>query len=225
MLLKSSILLLCLLGTLQAKEIAYFNPPSTWKIIQQSPSSAVKISFVGKAKKVCQPVINFATEEVDISLKKYLVIVQKNCEADPNKNWRDLGKFLTAAGEGRLTEILDKSGGKALRQLQLIFLKDTTIYVVTASCSQEEFPKLYPEFYTSFKSFNIAYDLVDAVKEKNAQEKLKTLCAQILKEREFQKNTWDPFEKTILNNYADMGNYWKLLLLQDIKDKLTHTQD
>lgn len=225
MLLKWCVLLCCFLGTLQAKEIAYFSPPSTWKVIHQSPSSAVKISFVGKAKKNCQPVINLATEEVDVSLKEYLAIVQKNCEADPNKEWRDLGKFSTAAGEGRLVEILDKSEGKALRHLQLILLKDTMIYVVTATSSQKEFSKLYKEFYASFKSFNIVSDLLDAVKERDAKEKLKILCAQILKEKKFQKNTWDLFAKTILNNYTEMGNYWKLLLLQDIKDKLTHTQD
>ncbi len=232
------ILALCFfLGTLQAKEYAYFTPPQDWKVIEHD-EEPVKITFIGKPKKNCNPLINLATEEVSISLKEYVAIVQKNCEADPNREWRDLGSFSTLAGEGRLTDILRKTTGGDLRQLQLLFIKEGIAYVVTTSCAKEEFLELSQLFYAALKSFNVTSDLFQAVKEK---EKLASLTSQLLKDfpdasatasrtqlfldKKFQKEKWLPFEKIVLNNYPEMGNYWKILLLKDIKNKLITSQD
>jgi hypothetical protein len=233
--------LCCFIGALQAEEYAYFTPPQDWKVIEHSPFElSVKVSFVGKPKKNCSPLINLATEEVSISLKEYLAIVQANCQADPNREWRDLGVFSTLAGEGGLVEIVRRTEGGDLRQLQLILIKEGTAYVVTTSCAKEEFPELCGDFYACLKSFNITSDLIEGVKQKDAKDKLRNLCFQILKafpqesqieksqlfsEKKFQKETWLPFEKTILTEYSEMGNYWKILLLKDIRDKLISNQD
>ncbi len=228
------LLLCCLFGTLQAKEYAYFIPPQEWDVIYDAPSPLVKITFVGKAKKNCRPLINLATEEVDISLKEYVTIVKKKCEQDPHKQWQDLGKFSTQAGEGKLTKIIEKKGGNSLCRLQLILLKNGTIYVLTTNCLEEQFAEFSAQFYASLKSFTITSDLVEAASQGEAKEKLKVLCSQLLTttkisadlfaDKEFQKQHWQPFTKIILNNYSEMGNYWKILLLQDIKDKLTQTK-
>lgn len=226
------LLLVCLLRALQAQDYAYFIPPQKWDMIYDAPSPLVKITFVGKAKKNCRPLINLATEQVDISLKEYVAIVKKNCEKDPHhQKWQDLGNFSTQAGEARLIKTLYSTAGNTLARLQLMLLKNGTIYVLTTSCLQEHFIEFSKEFYKSLKSFTITSDLIEDIQEKESQEELKTLCSQILKnskpssalfaDKKFQKETWQPFTKIILNNYPNMGNYWKILLLQDIKDKLT----
>lgn len=255
MMCKWSLLLCCLIGMLQAEEYAYFNPPQDWKVIEHA-DSLVKITFVGKPKKNCNPLINLATEKVSISLKEYVAIVQKNCAIDPNREWRDLGRFSTRAGEGRLLEIIRKTTGGDLSQLQLILVKNGTAYVITTSCAKEEFLELSELFYTTLKSFTVTSDLIQAIKKKEEKEKLSHLYAQALKDfpkeiplppttlgnrwknalltaaraqlfldKKFQKEAWLPLEKIILNNYAEMGNYWKILLLKDIKNKLISPQD
>jgi hypothetical protein len=252
---KWSLLLCCLTGTLHGEEYAYFNPPQEWKVIEHV-DSLVKITFVGKPKKNCNPLINLATEKVSISLKEYVSIVQKNCEADPNREWRDLGHFSTLAGQGRLIEIIRKTTGGDLSQLQLILVKNGSAYVITTSCAKEEFLGLSHLFYTTLKSFTVTSDLIQVIKKKEEKEKLTHLYTQALKDfpkeiplpptkignrwknallttarthlfldKKFQKEAWLPLEKTILHNYAEMGNYWKILLLKDIKNKLISPQD
>ena len=212
------------LGILQAEEFAYFVPPQDWKVIE-TPSSepTVKLSFIGKAYKQRAPVINLATEKTSVSLKEYVSIIQANCKADPNREWQDLGAFLTPAGEGRLMEISFKK--EESRQLQLALIKNNTAYVVTTCCSKETFAELSQIFYTVLKSFTLTSNLIESVKQKDARERLEKLCAQILQEKKFQKKTWSQLEKTILKNYSEMGNYWKILLLKDIRDKFKNNQE
>lgn len=218
-------LLFCFfIGILQAEEFAYFVPPQDWKVIDTTSSEpTVRLSFIGKAYKQRAPVINLATEKTSVSLKEYISIIQANCKADPNREWQDLGAFSTPAGEGRLMEISFKK--EESRQLQLVVIKNNTAYVVTTCCSKETFAELSQTFYSSLKSFTLTSNLIESVKQKEAREKLENLCSQILREKKIQKKTWSQIEKTILKNYSEMGNYWKILLLKDIRDRLNNNQE
>jgi hypothetical protein len=119
----------------------YFIPPQGWDLADPAKlSPRVKICFLGKSSKNLLPSINLASEEVDISLKAYVDIVKRDCENDPNTHWRDLGKYTTRLGEGRLTEREVTTECGLSRQVQLIVIKDSMAYILTAAALKTDNP-------------------------------------------------------------------------------------
>ncbi len=220
-------------SSLQAPYQCYFIPPKGWDIADQSKlSPRVQICFIGKGSNNLLPSINLATEEVDISLKAYIDIVKSDCESDPNTVWRDLGKYNTPLGEGRLTEREVKTFWGVSRQIQLIVIKDQRAYILTAGALKEEFSRYYHDFEAALKSLTITPDLAaDAVKKellttliRNLHNDFKTITDASAEEAfdsaNFQNQSWKPFQQKIINDFTEMGAYWQILLLRDQQNKL-----
>jgi hypothetical protein len=190
--------ILLLLGSLHA-DYLIFTPPKDWEIVNpQFQTSCVKINFIGKSSKEYRPSLNLAIEDADISMNEYLAVVRKIHEADPNRKWRDLGKYPVPAGEARLTEIESRNGVGEIRLLQLITIKDKTAYVITATSLKEEFFKYYKDFQDVFRSVKFTSNLIEAVPnlhQRNAlQEHYKKMVAAKKKSRE---DPWLSFQEAV----------------------------
>lgn len=222
--------------TVEDSDHCYFIPPPGWDLADQSKlSPRVKICFIGKTSKNLRPSVNLATEKVDISLKAYVDIVKRDCANDPNTRWRDLGKFQTPLGEGRLTEREVKTEWGVSRQIQLIVIKDNTAYILTAGADKEEFPRYYKDFEAVLRSLNIAEDLAASYPTAEKRSALRDLIGKL--QADFKKTTdqkiamedtlddflqesWEPFQQKVINDFTEMGPYWQILLLRDIQHQL-----
>jgi len=215
----------------------FFIPPKGWDLADQSKlSPRVKICFIGKSSNNLLPSVNLATEEVDVSLKTYIDIVKSDCERDPNCVWRDLGKYNTPLGEGRLTEREMKTKWGVSRQVQLIVIKDHRAYILTAGALKEEFSRHYQVFEAVLRSLTMTENLTASVslEKKQLLQKmmgnLQTAFAAAIKtgvsieqafeSKNFQKEFWKPFQQKIINDFTEMGAYWQILLLRDVQHQL-----
>lgn len=222
-----------------AEEFCYFTPPKDWNIANpEAVSPRVKIAFVGRSSKGFLPSVNLATELVNnTSLQGYVDAVKKIHEGDPNTKWRDLGKYNTPLGEGRLTEMETKTPAGLVRLMQLLVVKDKKAYILTTGALKEEFPKYYKEFETVMASLNLTTDLTSVVASPQKRDLLKQMQEGLkasLKQSEglivstknpfelasFQKEAWEPFEKKIISDFSEMGVYWQILFLNDIQNQL-----
>lgn len=250
--------------------VCYFIPPKGWDVADPAKlQSRVKICFIGKGSKNLLPSLNLASEPIEIpmsayiemmkkypnnkletpskegtvviSLKAYVDIVKRECEQDPNTTWRDLGRFNTPMGEGRLTEREVKTEWGPSRQMQLIVIKDKTAYILTAGAHKEEFSLHYKAFDQALRSLTITNDLPACLPTDNRRNALramiKTLETNFQKtiapkktvreafdEESFQKNTWLPFQQKIINDFTEMGPFWQILLLKEIQYKLLNSR-
>jgi hypothetical protein len=212
-----------------AKDFAYFTPPKDWNPINPTKlSSRIKFGFVGKPQNSFCPSINLAVENVNISLEAYVQAVKKIHEADPSNHWRDLGKFSTGAGQGQLTEITSDTPTGQIRLLQMILVKNQKAYVMTASALKQFFSKFYRDFNAAFQSFTITSDLLQALPQAEMKEglvkrkqQLKTALAdgKFLDDK-FQKDHWQPFQTSFLEDYKQMGPCWQMLTLIDLQEQL-----
>lgn len=216
-------------NALFATEYAYFIPPQKWEIADpKTLSPLVKMKFVGPSKEKLKPSINLAIEKiekVDVTIDKYIAEAKKVHESDPHRTWRDLGKFSTPAGEGRLTEISSKSEAGNIRLLQLILFKNHTAYVVTAAALKGEFSSFYQDFHSVFRTFTLTSDLVesvpDAVQRQKLQVSYKKLSDKLNTNPDVLEKEWPSFQNEIIKNFSNMGAYWQILFLQSTREKLT----
>ena len=223
-------LALCLAPLVGCADYCYFIPPKGWDLADQSKlSPRVKICFIGKSSKNLLPSVNLAEEEVDVSLKTYVDIVKNDCLKDPNTKWRDLGKYNTPLGEGRLTEREIKTEWGLSRQVQLIVIKDKMAYILTAGALKEEFSSHYKNIEAVLRSLTITKDLAADIPSADKRMVLREMAGKIqtdFKEalsfdsEKFQKKSWKPFEHKIINDFTEMGPYWQILLLRQIQHQL-----
>jgi hypothetical protein len=214
----------------------YFVPPPEWEIADPSTlSPAVKISFLKNSGKGFCPSINLAIEETDVSLSDYLKAVKTIHEQDRKNQWRALGKVRTSAGMAQLTEIDSTTEWGPVRILQLILIKDKHAYVLTAAALKEEMSNYYKEVQAAFRSLTISYDLLQNIPQQERREMLnakqEALLAAASSEKLFfedpvfiEKNVI-PFQKTVIDNFTDMGAFWQILVLRNVHEKLHTLQE
>jgi hypothetical protein len=172
-------LCLCVIS-LHASETCFFIPPKKWEIANpEILAPRVHICFLGKSSKGLAPSINLASEKVDISLDAYIEEVRKIHAADPNSRWRDLGKYKTLLGEGRLTELETHAETGIVRMVQLIVIKDHVAYILTAGALKEEFPKYYKLFDQTLRSMQSSKDLIESYSSKESRQKLSMLVQNV----------------------------------------------
>ncbi|MGD0664649.1 MAG: hypothetical protein ABSA17_02825 [Rhabdochlamydiaceae bacterium] len=172
-------LCLCVIS-LHASETCFFIPPKNWEIANpEILAPRVHICFLGKSSKGLAPSINLASEKVDISLDAYIEEVRKIHAADPNSRWRDLGKYKTLLGEGRLTELETHAETGIVRMVQLIVIKDHVAYILTAGALKEEFPKYYKLFDQTLRSLQSSKDLIESYSSKESRQKLSKLVQNV----------------------------------------------
>ncbi len=219
----------------------YFIPPKGWEMALPQPTSKhVKVTFAQKRQTGLCPSINLAIENIDLSLKEYVKIVEKLHKSKQKTRWRDLGSFTSKAGDGQLIELDLPTKWGETRLLQFLFVKDKKAYVVTAGALKEDFSKYYKEFEKAFHSFQLTGDLFSPLKN-SSQEEIKQVFSKLTQawqkrlphlesfesafnESSFQKEGWIPFQEKILK-FDEMGAFWQILTLafaqENLRDLIT----
>jgi len=138
------------------QETIQFTPPSGWHFAE-NPSNfkRVRTMVVGKGSHELRPSITLGTEPYSGDLKDYLKIIKKISEKS-ERDWRDLGKIRTEAGDAALLQEDSKTVWGDLRMLHVILLKNGTAYILTSAALKEEFPKFYPDFFRAMRSLRIS---------------------------------------------------------------------
>jgi hypothetical protein len=212
----------------------FFIPPENWEIVEtRFLSPKVLIGFMEKGKKGFCPSMNLAIEKVNVSLNEYVQAVKKLHEIDTSTRWRDVGKLKISAGTARITEIDTKSKWGPVRMLQMIFIKDTNAYILTAAAPKEDFARLYPSIKKAFSSFTLSEDLLSFVKDPQKSELLKEkiLLLKGTSQRAADpenkdhpaRNEWVFFAEYLTKEHADMGALWQLQILQMIQNEIAHS--
>lgn len=222
----------------RAPTLCYIVPPKGWDLADPKfLSKSVQIAFLKKRATGFCPSLNLAVEKVNVSLPEYLKAVKNIHENNHRNRWRQLGKVRTASGIGQLTEIDTTTEWGAVRMLQLILIKNSVAYVVTAAALKEEIAQFYKEFQTAFRTLQITADLVSTVPQMERREQLKTQHQQLLdawqaalasaersnepfQDPQFQEKYWIPFQDAVVNEYEDMGAHWQVLMLKTTQEKM-----
>jgi hypothetical protein len=216
----------------------FFIPPENWDIVDpKTLSPKVKMAFLKNSGKGFCPSINLAVEETDVSLSDYLKAVKAIHEQDRNNHWRPLGKVRTAAGLAQLTEIDSTTEWGPVRILQLILMRDKCAYVLTAAALKEEISHYYQEIQCAFRSLTLSHDLLSAIPQLERREMLKqqqvelfaaakkhlqssTQKKNLFEDSSFEQHYWSAFQKTLLDNFGDMGAFWQILFLRNTREKI-----
>lgn len=220
---------------LQASETCFFIPPQGWEFANpEMLAPRVHVCFLGKSSKGLSPSVNLATEPVHLSLDAYIEEVRKIHAADPNSRWRDLGKFNTRLGNGRLTELESTTEMGIARLVQLIVIKDRVAYILTASALKEEFSKYYKTFDQVLRSLQFTSNLIESLPSQSQRLALQQLVQTIesnfsnqLKQQRALEQRCDrsmlprPFERKAHLLSTKQPLYQKLLqnLQQNLLDK------
>lgn len=207
--------------TLLASLICIFQPPGDWEIAHlKKPAPEILVGFLGKgSSSVFRPSINLAVEEIDGTLKEYVKAVKEIHLAEPKIQWRDLGKFTTRAGEGRLTEISKPSAFGEMKIFQAMVVKENKAYILTAALLQEDLSKFRPAILESFHSLSLVPDLWAPIQDGAQQKEIQDLFASFHKtgDLEVQKQKL----KQQVEAHADLGPYWQFLALKEGLSKLS----
>jgi len=196
--------------------LPYFVPPANWEATKPAAlSEYVQIGFVGKASSEFRPSLNFATEEVDVSLKQYVKAVKKMHSTEPQTTWRDLGKFKMQAGEGRLTEITSPSAWGQIKILQLLFVEGNTAYILTGAALKNEFAKFQNDFMDTFRSLSLIPDIFSPLSEK----KRAPFEALWTASHEHKDQDWKDLQQAAAS-CPEMGTYWQFVVLKEGYSKI-----
>jgi hypothetical protein len=191
--------------------------------LPENLSSCIQIGFLGKGSSSFRPSINLAIEEVDVDLKQYLKAVKEIHLTEPKTTWRDLGKFKTLSGEGRLTEISNFSPLGEVKILQMILIKDQNAYILTGAASKVDFLRFQDVFVKSFQSLQLTKDLFAPlpIGEKENFETFFTSLQKSNLDPILQAKQWDALQ-TMVAGKMEMGNYWQFLILKMGREKIYH---
>ncbi len=206
----------CSLG---AQEVCYFHPPEGW--VPAPPdvlAPLVKIGFLEPKHFGFRSSLNLAEEEIDCTLDEYLEAVKAIHTASRQNRWTYLGKFPTKAGPAALSQFDTKTSWGAVRMLQLIFVRDSKAYILTAASSQSQFPKMMKTFKECFGSFCITDNLLSAIEDGEKRRQLQELQALSLKEST-EENLEETFKKKVLQDCKDLGAYWQALVIAETIQK------
>ncbi|MBI5272864.1 MAG: hypothetical protein HY861_02650 [Chlamydiia bacterium] len=223
------ITLLLYLGILAADDtsppIPLFTPPAGWECaVAKELSSYVRVGFLGKGSSNFRPSMNLATEEIDVSAKQYLKAVREIHLAEPNTTWRDLGKFMTEAGEARLTEITTKALWGDIKMLQLILVKGKHAYILTGASSKDDFLTFQKAFVQAFQSLSLIPHLL-IVLSPEEKSQFETFFTSIDSETatmtpQLQEAKWVELQHKVLQGHENLGAYWQFLVLQEGRKKI-----
>lgn len=139
----------------QTVESARFTPPEGWRFADaKSLPKGVQVMVVGQGQREFPPSINLGTDSYQGSLKDYLKVVKAINDAHGDQ-WKDLGTIRTEAGEASLSQLDTKMTWGDVRMMQVILIKNDTVYILTSAALKEEFPKFYKDFFRAMRSLNV----------------------------------------------------------------------
>ncbi len=202
--------------------ICYFAPPAGWAAAHpKNLSPHVQIGFVSPKISTFRPSINLALEKVDLPLREYLKAVKKIHLSQPGTQWRDLGAFKLAAGEGRLTEISSHSPYGDLKMLQAIFLSENTAYILTAAVLKKDYIREQKALLQSLQSLRLAPDLYTAFSQEEPRKRFisffDSLAACPVEEQseEWKNQKWASLQTLVQQYGSELGSHWQFLALQE----------
>lgn len=135
--------------------IAQFIPPEGWKMAEtKTLPKNILLMVVGQGGREFPPSINLGVDQYKGTLKEYLKVVKSINDAHGDE-WKDLGTIRTEAGEASLSQLDTKMNWGNVRMMQVILIKNETVYILTAAALKEEFPKFYKDFFKSMRSLTI----------------------------------------------------------------------
>lgn len=202
--------------------IPIFDPPNGWECaLPAKIAPCIQVGFIGKGSTLLKPSINLAIEEVDVNLNQYLKAVKEIHLGEPGTNWRDLGKFTTRTGAGRLTEITTSSPLGEIRMLQMIVVKNNTAYILTGAAIKEDFLRFQETFIKSFQSLRLEKDLfspLSETKKKEFERFFSSLDSDTFDETK-RAERWKDLEKMVLA-VDGLGDHWRFLMLKTGREKM-----
>lgn len=211
--------LFLLLFTFADAKHCTFIPPAGWEIAQlKNPSAHVKIGFIGQGSGEFRPSINLATEDVDVSLAKYVQAVKELHLSNPTAKWRDLGKLQMGSGPGRLTELSNTTPWGEIKILQAFFVKDEKAYILTAAVLREDFPKFQKELLKSFQSLALVEELWTPITDLEKRSEFESFFTH-LGSTDKKEAEWETLQNKV-NALAALGPYWQFLALQEGRAKI-----
>ena len=206
-----------------ASPIPLFYPPAGWECaFPENRSPCIQIGFLGKGSSSFRPSINLAIEEFDGTLPQYLKAVKEIHLSEKGVSWRDLGKFTTKSGEGRLTEIEKISPFGAIKIQQMIFVSDKSAYILTGAATKTDFLKHQEIFLKAFQSLNLTGNLFSPLPLER-QKKFEQFFSEILQnepKRAEKEAKWADLQKLVLQEESQMGSYWQFLVLKSGREKI-----
>lgn len=132
-----------------------FTPPTGWRQVDKNTlSPSILAMVVGKGSHELPPSINLAFQNESGTLKQFLRFVKEVNQAD-GVEWKDLGQIKTLAGNASLSQLEIRTEWGVIQEMQVIYVKDNTAYILTAGALKDEFPKFYKDFFASLRSLNI----------------------------------------------------------------------
>lgn len=214
-------ILLCaivLFGSLHGKEFCFFSPPPGWiPADPKSVSSLVKIGFLDPKSRGFRSSINLAEEPIDCSLEEYLEAVKKIHTNQRRHEWSYLGTFATKLGEGALTQIDMPTSWGIIRLLQLIVVRNSKAYILTAATDKKHFLQFMQPFKEAFASLCLTEDLFSSIADESKKNELLHLQQQALLGN---PEAFKLFQKEILALKNTPGPHWQALLLAEVTKNL-----
>jgi len=202
--------------------VPIFDPPSGWECaLPDNLSPCIQIGFLGKGSTSFRPSVNLAIEEVDVGLKEYVKAVKAIHLAASGTTWRDLGKFKTRSGEGRLAEIGTATPLGPVRMLQAIVVSNGRAYIMTGAAIKDDFLKFQETFIQTFQSLRLSDGLFSPL-PKESKERFEAFfsglgsCAAEEAEREAK---WADLQKMVIDEKS-LGLYWQILVLKSGREKI-----
>jgi hypothetical protein len=202
---------------INAQEHCFFIPPEGWMpAAKENLSPLVKVGFLDPKNFGFRASLNLAEEEIDCNLEEYLEAVKNIHTNDHHNIWSNLGHYPTKAGPAVLTQIDSTSSWGSIRILQLILVRDTKAYVLTAAASKKQFSKYLSAFKAAFNSLTITEDLFSAVSDTKKREKVKELQTAYFNGEEA---SWENFQNEILHGFKELGAHWQALIISETLKK------
>lgn len=198
---------------LSAQEYCFFIPPDGWMpAAKENLSPLVKMGFLDPKNFGFRASLNLAEEEIDCNLEEYLEAVKNIHTNDHHNTWSNLGHYPTKVGPAVLTQIDAGSSWGPIRVLQLILVRNTKAYVLTAAASKKQFSKYLSNFKSAFSSLSITEDLFASVADDKKRKNIKELQSAYLKGEEAG---WENFQNEILHGCKELGVYWQSLVISE----------
>jgi len=200
-------------SVIAAQDYCFFTPPEGWMpAAKETLSPLVKVGFLDPKNFGFRASLNLAEEDIDCNLQEYLDAVKNIHINDHHNTWSNLGHFPTKAGPAVLTQIDSTSSWGGIRVLQLILVKDTKAYVLTAAASKKQFSKFLSAFKTAFGSLNLSDDLFSVVADNTKREKIKKLQSAYL---DGEEAGWENFQNEVLHGFKELGAYWQAIVISE----------
>lgn len=241
---KTVLVILSLFSCLYSENFYYFIPPKNWKLVDPAKlSKTIDVAFVENSKKPFKPSINLGIEKVNISLDKYVLAARKQITANKSNHWKELGYIINKSGQAHLAQIDSKNSCGDIRSLQSIFVKEGTVFILTAVALKEDFEDYLNTFIEAFETFCIKDNALSSLSEakaralerkindvKNGWKDLKADPSKkgsnqsLFFDKTFQRKYWKPFEKYLLKSHKEMGLFWQIKTSTELKESLAVTK-